>query len=132
MLNDREQAVLHANQAFYDAFIDNDYAAMAALWASAREVTVIHPGWAPLFGQRAVLDSWQRILGGTGRNRMQCTSPRAFLGADLAFVICTETFPEGELVATNVFVLEDATWKMVHHQSGPQTAAGGERAGPLH
>jgi ketosteroid isomerase-like protein len=123
-VTDREQSVLAANQAFYDAFINNDYVAMEALWATRHDVTVIHPGWAPLRGHGAVLDSWQRILAGEGINTMQCSEARAYLGDGMAFVICHETFPEGELVATNIFALEDHDWKMIHHHSGPASSTG--------
>jgi hypothetical protein len=34
-------------------------------------------------------------------------------------VICRELVAGSPLVATNVFVLEDEGWKLVHHQSGP-------------
>jgi len=123
-VTDREQSVLAANLAFYDAFINNDYAAMEALWAAHHDVTVIHPGWEPLRGHRAVLDSWERILAGEGVNSMQCSEASAYLGDGMAFVICHETFPEGELVATNIFTLEHDDWKMIHHHSGPAVSAG--------
>ena len=123
-MTEREQSVLDANQSFYDAFTGNDYAAMEALWAADHEIAVIHPGWPPLHGRRAVLDSWRRMLDGGGSNNMRCTEARAYLGDAMAFVICHEIFPEGELVATNVFILEADEWKMIHHHSGPNTSAG--------
>ncbi len=36
---------------------------------------------------------------------------------DAAFVICTEKLFTEDLVATNVFVCEAGTWKIVHHQA---------------
>ena len=123
-MTDGGKAVLAANQAFYEAFINNDYAAMETLWATGHDIAVIHPGRAPLRGHRAVLDSWQRILAGEGINSMQCSEARAYLGGDMAFVICLETFPEGELVATNIFALEGEDWKMIHHHSGPVASRG--------
>lgn len=122
---DKEQAVLAANDAFYNAFIHNDYAGMERLWAAAHDIVVIHPGWPPLHGRRSVLDSWQRILADEGTNRMQYSEAVAYLDGNMAFVVCSENFPEGELVATNIFVLEDDDWRMVHHHSGPNPAAGG-------
>jgi hypothetical protein len=38
---------------------------------------------------------------------------------DSAYVVCGESIEGAELVATNVFVREDGTWKLVHHQAGP-------------
>lgn len=130
-MTDREEAVLAANQAFYDAFISNDYAAMEALWATEHDIAVIHPGWSPLSGHKAVLDSWQRILSGEGTNRMHCSEARAWLGDSMAFVICNETFPEGELVATNIFALEENDWKMIHHHSGPASSPGARSGADL-
>lgn len=123
-MTDTEKAVLAANQAFYEAFISNDYSAMEALWSIEHDVAVIHPGQPPLRGHRAVLDSWQHILAGEGINSMQCSDARAYLVDGMAFVVCLETFPEGELVATNIFALEGKDWKMVHHHSGPVASAG--------
>lgn len=49
--------VLAANEAFYTAFTNRDYPQLEALWAREHEVAVIHPGWPPLFGRSAVLES---------------------------------------------------------------------------
>ncbi len=49
---------------------------------------------------------------------MSYSNAVASIYGDTAVVICYETFPEALLVATNVFVREDSTWKIVHHQSG--------------
>lgn len=124
-MTDEEQAVLAANEAFYEAFIGNDFTAMESLWANDDDIVVIHPGWPPLHGRRAVLDSWQRLLSGEGINSMHCSEARAYLGDTMAFVVCNENFPEGDLVATNIFTLEEDGWKLVHHHAGPNPSAGG-------
>jgi hypothetical protein len=33
-------------------------------------------------------------------------------------ILCVEVLPEGELAATNVFVLEQGRWRMLHHHAG--------------
>src|SRR5215468_8451467 len=60
-MSERE-ALLFANEAFYQAFADRDIAAMEAAWASDGPIACIHPGWPPLAGREAVIESWRRIL----------------------------------------------------------------------
>lgn len=110
--------VLAANAAFYAAFAARDVAAMAALWAQRAPVTCIHPGWHPLVGRDAVLESWRDILAGPNSPAIRCARPVAHLVGGIAVVVCTERFPGAELVATNVFVEEDGAWRLIHHQAG--------------
>ena len=114
-----EEAVLFANEAFYRAFADRDNEAMVAIWAAVAPVACIHPGWAPLLGRDAVLESWHTILGGGHSPDIRCQGARAFLMNGGAFVVCYERIGTNFLIATNLFVKEDGAWKMVHHQAGP-------------
>jgi len=130
-----EQEVLAANQAFYDAFAARDVAAMEALWAEHAPVTCVHPGWQALRGREAVLASWRGILQGPNPPAIRCTAPSAHLLGESAFVICTERLPGAELVATNFFVRESGTWKLVHHHAGGVARASedtDEESGLLH
>jgi hypothetical protein len=119
-----KEDVLKANQSFYKAFANGDHEAMDALWARNHAVSVIHPGWGGLHGRNAVMDSWRRILEGNNNNDIQCEQPVVFLAHDLAYVTCHEVFPDGQLIATNIFIWEDKTWRMVHHQAGPVNQPG--------
>jgi hypothetical protein len=123
-----EQEVLFANDAFYRAFGDRDFAAMDALWAREVEVACIHPGWGALAGRRAVVESWQSLLANARSPTPQCRAPRAFVHGEAAFVICFEDLAGNYLLATNVFVRERGAWRMVHHQSGPTADRPPERA----
>ncbi len=119
-----EEAVLAANQRFYDAFAKKDAEAMDALWAKTLPVACIHPGWSVLRGRARVLASWRGILGNDAAPQIRCESPSAHLLGEAAFVICYELVraPDGDharLLATNVFAREDGEWRMVHHQAGP-------------
>src|SRR5436189_231886 len=58
----QNDAILFANESFYRAFAARDAAAMEALWATDLPVACIHPGWAPLTGRAAVMQSWRNIL----------------------------------------------------------------------
>ena len=113
-----KEDVLKANQSFYKAFANGDHDAMNALWARNHAVSVIHPGWDGLHGRNAVMNSWRRILEGNNKHDIQCEQAVVSLANNLAYVICHEVFPEGQLIATNIFIWEDNTWRMVHHQAG--------------
>lgn len=120
-----EARVLEANHRFYRAFAAGDFDAMSRLWAERAPSACLHPGAPLLVGRAAVLASWRQILAESGGVDMVCRTPRVFLLGDSAFVTCLEANGQGpaHLVATNVFVLEDGAWRMVHHQAGPLSRA---------
>ena len=114
--------LLAANKGFYRAFAGRDVAAMAQLWAVRAPVACVHPGWPALSGRDAVLTAWQQILSNPASPRVRCHKEQVFLYGEVGFVICQELLEQGMLVATNVFVREDAAWRMVHHQASPLAA----------
>lgn len=115
-----EAAVAFANEAFYLAFTTRDLKGMGEIWARNRDVVCIHPGWQPLYGLDDVMQSWAGILGSKAAPSVSCKWPRIHLLSDqVAFVTCFEVLEEGILSATNVFVKEHGTWKVVHHQASP-------------
>ena len=112
-------AVLFANEAFYQAFVDRDLQAMEAMWSHEVPVSCIHPGWAPLFGRDEVMTSWAAIVSAPGAPDIRCRGARAQVYGETAFVVCFEQLGGDFLIATNVFVREGSVWRMVHHQAGP-------------
>ena len=118
-------AVLFVNEAFYAAFRDRDFETMEDLWARRAPVACIHPGWQALDEREEIIESWQAILGNPDSPRIQCHNAAAFVLGESAFVICYEALGESVLVATNVFVREDESWRLVHHQAGPCNAPPG-------
>jgi ketosteroid isomerase-like protein len=124
-MSERE-AVLFANEAFYQAFNERDAETMAQLWARRAPVACIHPGWPPLEGREAVLRSWRSILGNPDQPPLRMLEPRVYLAGEAAFVICYEAIAGQYLVATNVFVREDGAWRLAHHQSGPTNGRPGQ------
>lgn len=125
-MSDDDRALLAANDAFYRAFSGRDAEAMAGLWARTVPVACIHPGWDVLTDHDTVVASWRRLLANPGSPAVRCRDARAFVMGAAGFVVCHEVLPEGVLVATNVFVREDGSWKVVHHQAGPVATAAAE------
>lgn len=119
-MSDRD-AVLFANEAFYQAFASRDLDAMADVWAHERPVACLHPGWPPMHGRDQVMASWRAILGHENAPRIVCRDARVNLQGDVAVVICFEELDGQYLIATNLFVREGGPWRIVHHHAGPTT-----------
>lgn len=116
-----ESAVLLANASFYRAFSEGNASAMSDLWAARAPIACLHPGAPLLVGRDAVLESWRAILREGQAFSLRCSSATVQLLGDVAVVLCYEG-GDGEpahLAATNLFVLEEGTWRMVHHHAGP-------------
>jgi SnoaL-like protein len=114
--------LLFANDAFYAAFNSRDVAGMDALWARHTPATCIHPGWQALASRDEVMDSWQAILGNQSAPSIACIGAQAVIKGDVGLVICYEAIGAAVLAASNVFVREDETWRLIHHQAGPCAA----------
>ena len=99
-------------------------AATSRRWTSCgrsrRDVTCIHPGWAPLIGRDSVMQSWHAILSNPGiagdrlrqrlRSRLCATSP--------TFSVTRTSSKRCSPRPTSSFA-KTAGWKMVHHHAGP-------------
>jgi ketosteroid isomerase-like protein len=121
--SDRE-AVLAANQAFYDAFEARDLDAMSDLWAHDERVSCVHPGWTELRGWAAVAASWAALFGGSQQLQFIVTDPHVVLAGDVAWVTCDENLLSGEGSATvaslNLFARDpDGRWRMLVHHGAP-------------
>lgn len=117
-MTDRD-AVLELNRAFYRAFSDRNFSAMDALWAVELPVSCIHPGWVALFGREAVMESWSDVLSVPKGVALHARNERVLLYGDTALVLCEEVLGAAVLAAANLFVREQGTWRLAHHQSGP-------------
>lgn len=131
-----ESDVLAANASFYEAFAACDLGTMEALWAKRAPVACIHPGWQPLHGRDSVIASWRAILTGPGAPAITAEEAVVYVLGETAFVVCRENLPGALLLATNVFVIEDAEWKLVHHHASasglPEAEDDEEPSGFLH
>ncbi len=118
-----ETSVLFANEAFYVAFETRDLAAMEALWSEHQAMACVHPGWGPISGRDAVMESWRGILSHPENPKVTCRLATPHVLGDAAFVTCFEVIDGKYLAATNVFRRENGGWKMVHHQAGASAVA---------
>lgn len=127
------EAVLWANETFYQAFAAGDFPAMDALWSVDRPVSCIHPGWEALPDRRRVMESWRMILTGESA-AIECRDPHPFVQGSFAWVTCSEVLATNLLAATNIFALEAAGWRMVHHHASPvaQAVRPSGPTGPVH
>jgi ketosteroid isomerase-like protein len=111
--------LLAANAAYYRAFSTGDVAAMSRIWADDA-VSCVHPGWTPLIGRAAVVDSYRHILTSQNRVRIAHREDTAIVSGDDGRVLCIEIV-EGTalLAATNVYRRIGGAWRLVHHQASP-------------
>lgn len=116
-MSSERTSILAANAAFYSAIAKGDYRAMELLWARLRPVACIHPGWSAITGRNQVMASWRTIL--TRPPAIKCSDPKVFPLGEAAMVLCREIIGQTVLAATNIFVREAETWKLIHHQAGP-------------
>jgi ketosteroid isomerase-like protein len=114
-----DDAILAANAAYYRAFSTGDFAAMSRIWADDG-VSCVHPGWTPLIGREAVIESYRNILASPNRVRIAHRDDTAIVAGQEARVLCIEIV-EGTalLAATNSFRRVGAAWRMTHHQASP-------------
>jgi hypothetical protein len=116
-----EAMVLAANKSFYRAFSAGDPVAMGEIWAKHAPVTCLHPASPVLVGRELVVESWKRILRETPSFELRCDQPVVNVMGEFAIVTCYEANGQqpAHLAATNIFVLEEGSWRMVHHHAGP-------------
>jgi SnoaL-like domain len=110
-------AVLFANEAFYRAFSDRDFAQMESIWGED-PVSCIHPGSTALIGRSAVLESWKTILVEPYASEIGFHRPEAFVLGDVAYVVCYEDVRGAIFVTTNIFRRRGSRWMLIHHHPG--------------
>lgn len=109
--------VLKANHEFYAAFRSGDFARMDALWARAHPVSVYHPNWAGIEGRERVMASWFDVMVVAEPPMVTIGDEMVIITGERAFVLCTETFENTSIIASNLFALENGDWKITHHQA---------------
>jgi ketosteroid isomerase-like protein len=124
-----------ANEAFYAAVEAGDLDALKELCCTERELVCVHPAAEPIHGTSGVLRSWALIMANTEYIQFFLTDVQVSLDGALAAVTCSENiltagdeqaggFRGGRALALNVFVREQAGWRMWIHQASPVGSAG--------
>jgi ketosteroid isomerase-like protein len=131
-----DAAVREANRAFYAAFEALDLEAMRGVWSAVDPISCVHPGWEPIFGCAAVMESWAGIFRGTEAIEFALRDIRVSIFEGTAWVVLVEQINarhrDRTLVAsaltTNVFVRGSKGWSLIHHHAGP--VLNGNESGP--
>ncbi|MGH9040876.1 MAG: nuclear transport factor 2 family protein [Acidimicrobiia bacterium] len=133
--------VLEANRTFYAAFEARDLKAMAEVWECSDRATVTHPGRPTLRSWPAVAESWRRIFEHTPYIQFFLTDEAVVVAGDAAWVTLYENIlqevpgrrggpgegsgpsdavlGDARIAATNVFVRDEGSWRMVVHHGSP-------------
>ncbi len=113
-----DAAVLAANAAYYRAFALDDFTEMSRLWADDG-ISCVHPGWPPLIGRQAVMESYREIMRNPGRDRVEHRNDQAIVTSGEGRVLCIEFVDGIALATTNCFRRIGGAWRMIHHQASP-------------
>lgn len=130
------EAVLAANQRYYEAFESADLDLMSAVWERSARSTCTHPGWSTLRGWGPVAASYFALFQQTSQLQFVLTQQRAEVSGAVGWVSLDENLLGealgGVTIATlNLFVLHpDGQWRMVCHHGSAVAAALADRAGP--
>lgn len=109
---------LFANEGFYLAFAQGDLEAMDRLWSSNPSVLCVHPGWPALTTRAAVMESWARILENPDRPQVAFNVQEVMAMGGAMAVVCYERVGGAVMLASNTYVEETGTVRMVGHHAG--------------
>ena len=123
---DRE-AILAANQAFYDAFSQRDISIMSRLWWQGSTSLCIHPGGSILIGWEEIRASWESIFNNTESLEIDLEVVRIESDYSLAYVVVREIVLQSsrgrklkaQSTATNIFQKMAQKWYLVSHHGSP-------------
>ncbi len=125
--SDAIEDVKRANEGFYRAFESLDIRKMSQIWLHDKSVVCVHPGWQVKRGWDDIRASWEAIFGNTSYIEFKITDSLVTISEGCAWVVCTENLrsvigsdqTSTSILATNIFVLRDEAWLMVHHHASP-------------
>lgn len=109
---------LFANEGFYLAFAQGDLKAMDRLWSREHDVLCVHPGWPALSRRSDIMESWERILGNADQPKVAFHAEAVLRMSGIMTVVCYEKVGEAVMLASNQFVAEAGTVRMLAHHAG--------------
>ena len=122
-----KEAVLAANQAFYNAFSNLDIKSMRLLWWQGNTSICIHPGGKVLTGWEAIQASWESIFNNTDSLEIEIEIIKVEIDQALAYVVVREIVLQSSRgrkvkapsIATNFFQKMAQKWYLIHHHGSP-------------
>lgn len=122
-----QEAVLAANEAFYQAFSHRDLSAMSLLWWQGTTSLCIHPGGRVLRGWETIHASWESIFRHTDSLEIEIDTLKIEIDQALAYVVVQETVLQisrgrklkAQSLATNLFQKMAQKWYLVLHHGSP-------------
>lgn len=122
-----------AEAAFYKAFATVDLELMGAVWADGDQALCIHPGGGLLRGKVAVMQSWLEIFSNAAKPAVEYRCIDGYVSDNLVVRLAEERIrprdkedtAANRVLATNVFLRLDGSWRLgEHHASLPLVARG--------
>ena len=115
-----------AEAAFYAAFEHADVDAMMAVWVEDEAVFCVHPGGGRLCGVAAVRGAWRSIFSEGPTLRFELVDLQTFTLPTVAvhtlyerIAVRGEGGPSHLVMATNIYLLTAAGWRMLGHHASP-------------
>ena len=128
-MEDITEAILAANNSFYNALSLADFGAMQRVWLASPDAVCVHPGWPALHGWDAIRESWRGIFQNQGPLHVWASEAQVRLYGQTAEVNCLENIDMSQVAGTgiiqtrarNVFrlVAGRGEWKMLEHHAIP-------------
>lgn len=122
-----KEAILAANQAFYNAFSQRDISTMSRLWWQGSTSLCIHPGGSVLVGWEEIRASWESIFNNTKSLQIDLEVIKIESDSSLAYVVVREIVLQSsrgrklkaQSTATNIFQKMAQKWYIVSHHGSP-------------
>ena len=122
-----KEAILAANQAFYNAFSQRDLNSMSRLWWQGSTSLCIHPGSNVIIGWEEIRASWESIFNNTESLEIDLEIIQIESDFSLAYVVVREIVLQSsrgrkfkaQSTATNVFQKMAQKWYLVSHHGSP-------------
>jgi ketosteroid isomerase-like protein len=114
-----------AEAAFYRAFSQRDLVAMMGVWADGDDIVCIHPGGQTVIGNEAIRKSWAELFQNAPDMQFVVAEKQRSQSDRLAVHVVHEhirsggELARGPILATNVYRLTAAGWRMVLHHASP-------------